>query len=125
MTESNTAKVTTCKTMGCGKKAVTREYCKAHYCKALRNGVLSSVKHALYCTVVGCEKDRYCKGFCRAHYARFNRTGSPAKEHVEIVQEDRHAAPMSQLVAASVRRAFIKETRRQRLAKRGIVPCEI
>ena len=106
----------------CGSEAVTRGYCRPHYEKARRNGLLKKVIRPVDCSSPGCDGDNYSKGLCCTHYDRMYRTGST--ELAPKVKKRAHV-PMPPLVAASVRRALIKETRRQRLAKRGIVPCDI
>ena len=135
--------MTECKS-GCGSEAVTRGYCKAHYCKARRNGLLKKIERPTMCEMADCSSDRYCMDLCKAHYAQLKRTGSPIRAklcksdgctrdahakglcnkcYYRVFVAKKKAVPIPPLVAASVQRAAIKETRRKRLAKRGIVQC--
>ena len=112
--------MTECKS-GCGSEAVTRGYCRPHYESARRKGLLAKIKRSSVCAVVGCDADWYCKDFCKKHYHRSHRTGTTQLKPARVAQTGK--LPIPPLVAASVQRAAIKETRRKRLAKRGIVPC--
>lgn len=129
---------------GCGKEAITRGYCRPHYERALRKGLLKKITRSTVCSLAGCSEDRYSRGLCTVHYHRQYRTGTAVKRcsgdgctreahakglcnkcyyRVFVAKKKAADVPMPQLVAASVQRAAIKETRRKRLEKRGITPC--
>jgi hypothetical protein len=134
---------------GCKRKADTRGMCRTHYERALRNGLIKKITRSTVCSLAGCSKERYGRGLCTAHYHRQYRTRTTIKQcssegcdrnarttirketkglcnkcycRVYVAKKKAVDMPMPALVAASVQRSAIKETRRKRLAKRGIVP---
>lgn len=102
----------------CRKKSRIREFCEYHYYRALRVGEIKKVIKPQSCAVTACGKEVHCKELCRSHYNQKSRAGTTTYDPATVAKPD-----IRPMVAASVRRASIKETRRQRLANRGIVPC--
>jgi hypothetical protein len=66
-----------CAVESCGKTAVTKGFCNAHYC-GLRK-VVSLVQHhhmPRICSEADCDKRTVARGLCWKHYRRVLRTGT-------------------------------------------------
>lgn len=113
-----------CISEGCESAADTRGLCRKHYVRSWRAGKIRKVKQPSHCTEPGCDAKRYCKSLCQKHYHRQYRTGTTELQPVMMSRSDMQRIPMPPLVAESIKRSAVKEARRKRLAKRGLVPCE-
>jgi hypothetical protein len=77
-----------CSDVSCDSVSKTRGFCKIHYSRAIRSGLIQ-VKNSIDCSVDGCDRKSYCKSVCTMHYARLKRTGvigASEKHEYEFVE---------------------------------------
>lgn len=67
-----------CSVKGCGEKHKGRGYCRKHYQRAFKLGLIQPLPpKPSKCSVKGCDEKHKGRGFCNKHYQRFQMFGSP------------------------------------------------
>lgn len=85
-----------CSVDGCGRPAVSRTYCTAHYQRWMRNGAPGDglLRKARYepddsCGVPGCQKKVRANGYCASHNRRLSKFGITHAELEQMLQSQR------------------------------------
>lgn len=73
----------------CGRPALARGYCTAHYARVRRHGdpgpadirypTHPASNYGAECTIEGCHDLARARGLCTKHYGRLRRNGDPLK----------------------------------------------
>lgn len=77
-----------CNAKGCERKHFGRGYCRAHYQRLMRSGVVSDAEVQPRqptggpCSVAGCGRTAHTRGMCNAHYLRFRAQGDAGPAEV-------------------------------------------
>lgn len=66
-----------CSIPDCGKPRICRGFCKYHYAKQRKAGLLCDDGSAKTCFVAECGRPAITRGYCDKHYQRFKKFGSP------------------------------------------------
>ena len=70
-----------CSIAGCDRKHYARSWCKGHYSRWSKKGVLDKApikpKYGATCRVGGCDESTLARGWCRTHYKRWEAHGDP------------------------------------------------
>lgn len=68
-----------CSVPDCGKTAVTKGLCPAHYFRLRMHGdpLGRAVRIIRKCSLAGCDNKHHAKGFCTSHFLRNKRHGDP------------------------------------------------
>lgn len=66
-----------CSFVGCERKYYARSYCRHHYDKFYRAGLLEKLPRADGCKIDGCRRKHVGLGYCNVHWTRFKRYGDP------------------------------------------------
>jgi hypothetical protein len=83
---------TKCLTDGCKDFNHARGYCKVHYAKMLRQGVITRVRFKKIgtCTIDGCDKPQSAKLRCEKHYREYKVSMNPRiYKDVEVRRQER------------------------------------
>lgn len=90
MTDDNPG---TCSEGDCDRRALARGFCRTHYAKARREGVLLRLGAdvAPTCAFDGCSHPAVFRGWCGMHYDRWRRHGDAAYE-VKVPDPDRECS---------------------------------